>query len=78
MLSPMMRILYILPTFRRGGATNHLCRLAANLPRDEFDVSVCALGADEKQCGGGILPPHWGWKPQSHETGKLFLVRPFV
>lgn len=37
------RILHIIPTFDRGGAEKQLVLLAAGLPRDEFDVHVCAL-----------------------------------
>jgi glycosyltransferase involved in cell wall biosynthesis len=37
------RILQIIPTLDQGGAEKQLCLLAAGLPRDEFDVHVCAL-----------------------------------
>jgi len=37
------RILQIIPTFDRGGAEKQLTLLAAGLPRDEFEVHVCAL-----------------------------------
>ena len=37
------RILQIIPTLDRGGAEKQLCLLAEGLPRDEFDVHVCAL-----------------------------------
>jgi len=37
------RILEIIPTLDRAGAEKQLCLLAAGLPRDEFDVHVCAL-----------------------------------
>jgi glycosyltransferase involved in cell wall biosynthesis len=37
------RILHIIPTFDRAGAEKQLLVLAAGLPRDEFDVHVCAL-----------------------------------
>ena len=36
------RILEIIPTLDRAGAEKQLCLLAAGLPRDEFDVHVCA------------------------------------
>lgn len=39
----MKRILQIIPTFDRGGAEKQMCMLAAGLPRDEFEVHVCAL-----------------------------------
>jgi len=38
-----IRILHVIPTLDRGGAEKQLCLLAANLPRDEFDVRVAAL-----------------------------------
>jgi glycosyltransferase involved in cell wall biosynthesis len=37
------RILHIIPTLDRGGAEKQLVLLAAGLPRDQFDVRVCAL-----------------------------------
>ncbi len=37
------RILQLIPTLDRAGAEKQLCLLAAGLPRDEFDVHVCAL-----------------------------------
>jgi glycosyltransferase involved in cell wall biosynthesis len=39
----MPRILHIIPTFDRAGAEKQLLVLARGLPRDEFDVHVCAL-----------------------------------
>ncbi|MES1213290.1 MAG: glycosyltransferase [Singulisphaera sp.] len=37
------RILHIIPTLDRSGAEKQLTLLAAGLPRDEFEVHVCAL-----------------------------------
>ena len=37
------RILHVIATLTRGGAEKQLVLLAAGLPRDEFDVHVCAL-----------------------------------
>ena len=37
------RILQIIPTLDRGGAEKQMSLLATGLPRDEFDVHVCAL-----------------------------------
>lgn len=37
------RILHIIPTLERGGAEKQLVLLATSLPREEFDVHVCAL-----------------------------------
>jgi len=38
-----IRILQIIPTLDRAGAEKQLCLLARGLPRDEFEVHVCAL-----------------------------------
>lgn len=37
------RVLEIIPTLDRGGAEKQLALLAAGLPRDQFEVHVCAL-----------------------------------
>lgn len=37
------RILHLIPTLDRSGAEKQLVLLAAGLPRDEFDVQVCAI-----------------------------------
>lgn len=37
------RILHIIPSLDRAGAEKQMALLAAGLPRDEFDVHVCAL-----------------------------------
>ena len=37
------RILHVIPTLDRSGAERQLTLLARGLPRDEFDVHVCAL-----------------------------------
>lgn len=39
----MKRILQIIPTLDRAGAEKQMCLLAAGLPREEFEVHVCAL-----------------------------------
>jgi glycosyltransferase involved in cell wall biosynthesis len=39
----MRRILHVIPTLDRSGAEKQLVLLARGLPRDEFDVHVCAL-----------------------------------
>lgn len=65
------RILQIIPTLVRGGAEKQLVLLAANLPRDEFDVHVCALSgagplADElKQAGVPltVIGKRWKYDP---------------
>lgn len=47
-----LRVLEIIPTLDRGGAEKQLSLLAAGLPRDQFDVHVCALTR-----GGPLLEP---------------------
>src|SRR5664280_2939352 len=42
-MSMKKRILQIIPTLDRAGAEKQLCLLAEGLPRDEFEVHVCAL-----------------------------------
>ncbi|MBI3468525.1 MAG: glycosyl transferase family 1, partial [Planctomycetes bacterium] len=39
----MYRILHVIPTLDRSGAEKQLTLLATGLPRDEFEVHVCAL-----------------------------------
>jgi glycosyltransferase involved in cell wall biosynthesis len=39
----MMRILQIIPTLDRAGAEKQFCLVAEGLPRNEFEVHVCAL-----------------------------------
>jgi glycosyltransferase involved in cell wall biosynthesis len=67
------RILQIIPTLDRAGAEKQLCLLAAGLPRDEFEVHVCALtrggplAADFRAAG---IPPvvigkRWKVDPQA-------------
>ena len=48
----MIRLLLIVPTLDRCGAEKQLTLLASGLPRDRFDVHVCALTR-----GGPLLEP---------------------
>lgn len=53
------RILQIIPTLDRAGAEKQLCLLAGGLPRDEFEVHVCALtrgGPLEADLGAADVP----------------------
>ncbi len=76
----MPRILHIIPTLDRSGAEKQLVLLAKGLPRDEFDVHVCALSrlgplADDLQRAGIPVtcidkqrkfdPPAW-WRLRQH------------
>jgi glycosyltransferase involved in cell wall biosynthesis len=67
------RILQIIPTLDRAGAEKQLCLLARGLPRDEFDVHVCALthggplAADLREAGIPltIIGKRWKLDPQA-------------
>ncbi len=57
----MRRILHIIPTLDRAGAEKQLMLLATGLPRDEFDVHVCALtrgGPFEQPLREAGIPVH--------------------
>lgn len=62
------RILQIIPTLDRSGAEKQLALLAAGLPRDAFDVHVCALQrggpltADLEQAGIPVTVLDKAWK----------------
>jgi glycosyltransferase involved in cell wall biosynthesis len=67
------RILQIIPTLDRAGAEKQLCLLARGLPRDEFEVHVCALTrggplqADLREAGIPltIIGKRWKLDPQA-------------
>ena len=67
------RVLQIIPTLDRAGAEKQLCLLAQGLPRDEFDVHVCALTrggplADELAEAGiptVVIGKRWKLDPQA-------------
>lgn len=67
------RILLIIPTLDRAGAEKQLCLLAEGLPRDDFDVHVCALTRGgplaERLANAGIpltvIGKRWKLDPQS-------------
>ena len=76
----MRRILHVIPTLDRSGAEKQLVLLAKGLPRDEFDVHVCALtrggplAAELQQAGIPLSfiekqwkfdPPAW-WRLRRH------------
>lgn len=55
------KILQIIPTLDRAGAEKQMCLLAQGLPRDRFDVHVCALtrgGPLAVQLEEGGIPTH--------------------
>ncbi|HTM53083.1 MAG TPA: glycosyltransferase [Pirellulales bacterium] len=45
------RIVHVVPTLGRGGAEKQLVLLAQHLPRDEFDVHVCAISQSGELAG---------------------------
>ena len=65
------RILQIIPTLDRGGAEKQLVLLCRGLPRDEFDLHVCALSrggplADELHAAGiplTVIGKRWKYDP---------------
>jgi glycosyltransferase involved in cell wall biosynthesis len=67
------RILHIVPTLHRGGAEKQLVLLAQHLPRDEFDVHVCAISqsgqlACELERSGipvSVIGKRWKFDPLS-------------
>jgi glycosyltransferase involved in cell wall biosynthesis len=76
----MRRILHIIPTLDRSGAEKQLVLLAQGLPRDEFDLHVCALtrggplAAELERTGVPLVvldkqwkfdPPAW-WRLRRH------------
>ena len=77
------RILEIIPTLDRAGAEKQLCLLAGGLPRDEFDVHVCALtrggplAADLAAAGipTTIIGKRWKLDPQSFWRLKQLVAR---
>jgi len=64
----MRRILHVIPTLDRSGAEKQLVLLAQGLPRDEFDVHVCALtrggplAAELEQSGVPLAHINKQWK----------------
>ncbi len=65
------RILHVIATLDRGGAEKQLALLATGLPRDEFEVHVCALTrggplAAELQASGipvTVIGKRWKYDP---------------
>ncbi len=60
-----MKVLYLIPRLEHGGAAKQLSLLAAGLPRDRFEVCVCALGRDGPFAGplrqAGVRVVTLGW-----------------
>ncbi len=77
------RILEIIPTLDRAGAEKQLTLLAARLPRDEFDVHVCALTrvgplAAELQKAGvpvTLIDKRWKLDPRAFWRLRQFIGR---
>ena len=78
-----MRILQIIPTLDRAGAEKQLCLLAEGLPREEFDVHVCALTRSGPLAGrlseAGIpltvIGKRWKLDPQAFWRLKQHIAR---
>lgn len=77
------RILQIIPTLDRAGTEKQLCLLAAGLPRDEFDLHVCALTRGGPLAGklieAGIpltvIGKRWKFDPQAFWRLKEYVAR---
>ena len=77
------RILQIIPTLDRSGAEKQLCLLAVGLPRDEFDVHVCALTrggplADDLTAAGvplTVIGKRWKLDPLAYWRLKRHIER---
>jgi glycosyltransferase involved in cell wall biosynthesis len=67
------RILHIIPTLDRSGAEKQLTLLATGLPRDEFDVHVCALTR-----GGPMAEPLHEAGIPLHMVGKAHKFDPIA
>lgn len=65
------RILHIIPTLDRGGAEKQLVSLATRLPRDKFDVHVCALTRS-----GPLSAPLEDAHIPLHAVGKRWKIDP--
>lgn len=77
------RILQIIPSLDRAGAEKQMCLLAKGLPRDEFEVHVCALtrgGPMEADLTEAGIPPvvigkRWKLDPQAYWRLKSHVAR---
>lgn len=77
------RILQIIPTLDRAGAEKQLCLLARGLPRDEFEVHVCAvtrggpLAAELAEAGIPltVIGKRWKVDPQAFWRLKQYVSR---
>ncbi len=67
------RILHIIPTLVRGGAEKQLVLLATGLPRDRYDVHVCAL-----TYGGPLAEPLRGHEIPLAIIGKRWKADPLA
>ena len=73
----MIRLLLIIPTLDRCGAEKQLTLLATGLPRDRFEVHVCALTrggpllADLEQAGIPVTVIGKSWKIDPMAYGRL-------
>ena len=80
---PRKKILEIIPTLDRSGAEKQLVLLAANLPKDEFDVHVAVLTrtgpleADLKEGGvpSTLIGKRWKFDPFAYQRLKSLIRR---
>jgi len=77
------RILHIIPTLERAGTAKQMSLLAGGLPRDEFDVHVCALSrggpmmAELAAAGvpAAVIGRRWRLDPQAYWRLKRHVAR---
>jgi glycosyltransferase involved in cell wall biosynthesis len=77
------RILEIIPTLDRAGAEKQMTLLADRLPRDEFDVHVCALTrggpllADLEAAGipATVIGKRWKFDPRAYSQLKQHITQ---
>lgn len=75
------RVLEIIPTLDRGGAEKQLALLAAGLPREHFDVHVCALtrgGPLHDMLEAAEIPVHIIGKSWKVDPGAYFRLRHYI
>lgn len=78
-----IRILQIIPTLDRAGAQKQMSLLARGLPRDEFDVHVCALNRggpmaddlEEARIPVTVIGKRWRLDPEAYRKLHRYVAR---
>ncbi|MEN6404986.1 MAG: glycosyltransferase [Thermoguttaceae bacterium] len=77
------RVLLLIPTLDRSGAEKQLCLLAEGLPRDEFEMGVCALTRggplEERLAKAGVpvtvIGKRWKLDPLAFQRLRRFIAQ---